>query len=374
MKLTRITALLFVSALATTAPAADAPKALFTLSKETTVITAPLRPDGAPDYVVVLNEKYGKGVTPDNNAFVSWLDIAGSGTSILPTNTREKSLILLGIPAKLKDAQPPANIYLYLRRQEVPEEEALQLDNQFSALRRKVWLATDAPRIAAYLQAHIDVLDRVVLLAEKPRWWIPLASRDGSLVGAATRTLGEVRDAADMLAVRALMRAGAGDSEGFQKDIFAVRKLARLIAQSSSLLDQLTSMALENVASEGVGAAVASGRFSDAQCRALAARWAEIAPFPAFAHTVDQQERWTFLELVASFPKPGVADALLRGVSLDILEGTPLPGTDSFAPQLREVRPEQVDWDIVLRMTNDLLDLNVHAMNAPSLKTMRAED
>ena len=42
----------------------------FTISKEITVITAPLRPDGFPDYLAALNERYGKGVTPDNNAAV----------------------------------------------------------------------------------------------------------------------------------------------------------------------------------------------------------------------------------------------------------------------------------------------------------------
>ncbi|MCA9100517.1 MAG: hypothetical protein KDA63_05165 [Planctomycetales bacterium] len=40
------------------------------LSRQTTYITAPLADDGLPDYVAYLNDKYGEGVTPENNATV----------------------------------------------------------------------------------------------------------------------------------------------------------------------------------------------------------------------------------------------------------------------------------------------------------------
>ncbi|MCH8045343.1 MAG: hypothetical protein IID44_16655 [Planctomycetes bacterium] len=40
----------------------------FTISKETTGITKPLRPDGYVDYVKALNQAMSKGVTPKNNA------------------------------------------------------------------------------------------------------------------------------------------------------------------------------------------------------------------------------------------------------------------------------------------------------------------
>ena len=42
----------------------------FTISKETTGITKPLRPDGYVDYVKALNQAMSKGVTPKNNAAV----------------------------------------------------------------------------------------------------------------------------------------------------------------------------------------------------------------------------------------------------------------------------------------------------------------
>jgi hypothetical protein len=49
-------------------PAADPPKPVFPLGKETTYFTGPLDKDGYVDYAAALNERLGKGVTPQNNA------------------------------------------------------------------------------------------------------------------------------------------------------------------------------------------------------------------------------------------------------------------------------------------------------------------
>src|SRR4029078_1861738 len=48
----------------------DKSKPKITISKETTYITEPLRPDGYPDYVAALNQRMSLGVTPENNAAV----------------------------------------------------------------------------------------------------------------------------------------------------------------------------------------------------------------------------------------------------------------------------------------------------------------
>src|SRR6516225_2280245 len=42
----------------------------FTIGKETTYVTGPLDKDGYIDYAAALNERMGKGVTPENNANV----------------------------------------------------------------------------------------------------------------------------------------------------------------------------------------------------------------------------------------------------------------------------------------------------------------
>src|SRR5438094_5975588 len=45
-------------------------KGTFTIGKETTYVTGPLDKDGYIDYAAALNERLGRGVTPENNACV----------------------------------------------------------------------------------------------------------------------------------------------------------------------------------------------------------------------------------------------------------------------------------------------------------------
>src|ERR1043166_6416209 len=70
--------------------AADPPTTLpFTIAKDTTCITAPLKPDGTPDYIAALNAQFSAGVTPQNNLFVAWAETcdqnADSIAAISPT-------------------------------------------------------------------------------------------------------------------------------------------------------------------------------------------------------------------------------------------------------------------------------------------------
>ena len=51
-------------------PADEPVKPKFPLGRETTFVTGPLDKDGYVDYAAALNERLGKGVTPDKNANV----------------------------------------------------------------------------------------------------------------------------------------------------------------------------------------------------------------------------------------------------------------------------------------------------------------
>ena len=66
-----------------------------TISKETTYITEPLRPDGYPDYLAALNRLGSEGVTPENNAVVPL--VLAFGPDKIASESREKFFKMLGI-------------------------------------------------------------------------------------------------------------------------------------------------------------------------------------------------------------------------------------------------------------------------------------
>src|SRR5436309_9727112 len=53
--------------------AAEPPRLPYTIARETTIITAPLRADGGPDYVAALNEKFGNGIKSADNGYAAFL-------------------------------------------------------------------------------------------------------------------------------------------------------------------------------------------------------------------------------------------------------------------------------------------------------------
>ena len=69
---------------------------LITISKQTTYITEPLRKDGYVNYVAALNQRFGTGVTPKNNAAVSFLKAMGPGE--IGPKYRDEYWRLLDIP------------------------------------------------------------------------------------------------------------------------------------------------------------------------------------------------------------------------------------------------------------------------------------
>jgi len=71
------------------------------VSRETTYILGPLNPDGTPNYVKYLDDKYAEGVTPENNA--APLLLRAFGPDLLPAEIRAESLRRLKLPADIFD-------------------------------------------------------------------------------------------------------------------------------------------------------------------------------------------------------------------------------------------------------------------------------
>lgn len=78
-------------------PSSNKPPVRVTISKETTYITEPLRPDGYPDYIRYLNKKLSEGVTPENNAAVFYIrafSLGENGKDDGSVNCRDNECVL----------------------------------------------------------------------------------------------------------------------------------------------------------------------------------------------------------------------------------------------------------------------------------------
>jgi hypothetical protein len=138
-------ALRLLAVLAADPPEAAPPIVKVTISKESTYITKPLRPDGYPDYVAALNEICSRGVTPKNNAAVLLQKAFGPRDSA--ANIPGKLLKELGIddlPEK-GDYFQDSDVIIHQWLLAWPEAERDQqydvLDTQFDIAKTSPWTA-----------------------------------------------------------------------------------------------------------------------------------------------------------------------------------------------------------------------------------------
>lgn len=317
---------------------APAPAVPFTLSKETTAIVGPLKADGTVDYVAAINQLYGNGVTPDNNGYVMWLRAVG--TDSLPTTVRAQTLALLGIGQR-----------------DVPEKGFDE--NGPDDFPGRPWKAGDNPGVATYLAANGKFLDLAVAASQKPYWWDTAASVDGTVMQVMLPSLNWLRAVSNALCGRALLQAGAGNFNGFLSDVIAVKRLSRLTA-GWTFISRLVSAGLDRVANDTIAAVVANGSLTSAQCAQLAKALDGITPLPEMTEVFDIGERWEQLDIAATL----AMGKLKRGTL----------GSQELQDRLSHIRPDDLDWNIVLRRMNQQVDAVVALMKGPKLLDERELD
>ncbi len=253
--------------------AADLPpgKLPFRISPETTVITTPLNADGTPDYVAALNEKYGKGVTPENNGFALMLEVLGTreGDGILGKQAHDKTLAMLGIPENAADRAIHHYWGGYWSKQGLSDKEIDRLDDRLNVLARSLWSAADEPHVAEYLKAEGPMLDEVREAAARPRWWSPTAGgEDGSLEGMLP-SLGPIKAMGEELAMRAMERLAEGNFDGFLADVQAIKRVGRRMTGGTTPVEVFVGYGTGAVGDEAIAAAADSGKLTPAQCAAI---------------------------------------------------------------------------------------------------------
>ncbi len=102
---------------------------------------------------------------------------------------------------------------------------------------QRPWRRDEFPHVAKWLDANNDRLDRIAQAVERTRSYFPVV-RQGHpplLLNACWNALDGARRAATALSVRAMLRLEEGDFEGAWDDLYAIRRLARHVAEAQHL-------------------------------------------------------------------------------------------------------------------------------------------
>lgn len=246
-----ITALVVLASVASIAWGLFGPEPRIVVSRETTVITEPLRPDGQPDYEAWLLDRAGRGTPPEDNAAVAVLQ-ATWPMGLEPPDLAAVCRVL-GIPDTPPDVPPFGDIVFDPRlrdelqawwetqaaSQEGPRRSSRIWTEGVQGLSREVpWRAAECPPLAAWVQRHAAALDLARDGAARPAYFMPAVRLLRASQEPRTKPMWHDHVGLDRvvsgLAARAMLHVGEGRPREAWRDLNAGLRLIRLVGSAGS--------------------------------------------------------------------------------------------------------------------------------------------
>jgi hypothetical protein len=331
-----------------------------TISRETTCITEPLRPDGYPDYVAALNQRVNQGVTPENNAAVPLLKALGPKG--VKKEHRDKFFQQLGMAALPEDGS-----YLVGQNEMLEQLEhhkirgAAALDSeslagQFKTVRERPWKSNEFPIIAHWLEMNEEPLRLVQEASDRKKCFVPLMTLKEKrlLNGLYREELNRAREAADCLLIRALLKVGQGKINDAWQDVLCCHRLARLVNQGPFIDEADLGWNIESMTADIDGTIAHFGKLTAPQALQMRAELEALPPLLNYFEQFNLGERYFMLDCDlqrASDPNDALISQIIFG------DGEITDGTQKIQKTVNAL----IDWDVVLRTGNEWVDKFVTA-------------
>lgn len=224
------------------------------------------------------------------------------------------------------------------------------VEDQLYALTTKgPWTAAQSPLAARWLDAVRNRLDIVVAGSARDRLYFPMMSegQPATLLKVDYVYLSPMREIANALKARALLRLGAKDFDGFRRDTIALLRLGRLAAQAPTLIQKLVATGCEALALSTVQAAAGSTALTPEQCEQLANDLCDLPAARPLSDCFKYAERFQMLDylVMCAVHGPVQAARLMSGDGANV----------------KPIDTSGKDWNAALRKVNGWYDRLVEA-------------
>jgi hypothetical protein len=321
------------------------PEPRLPIGNDTTVVTGPLDKDGFINYAAALNERLGKGVTPENNSNALLVRVFGPKPEGAPMPAEYYKM--LGI------AEPPADggyfvgITQYVRDHlKLDQSNGEPVFEQQGRASKRPWAAKDFPQLDAWLKANEKPLALAREAVLRPNYYYPLVSKSkgpGAMIGALLSNAQKARELSAALTARAMLRTAEGKPDEAWKDLLACHRLGRLVGRGGTIIESLVGFAVDQTAGAADLAHLAHGKLTADQLRRRLKDLEGLPPLPPVADNFTLTERFMFLDAL---------QMMLRGDAKDDADG--------------RKALQSLDWRPVLRDANKLYDRLTAAARLPS--------
>ncbi len=356
------------------------------VSKQTTYITAPLRPDGLPDYRKYLDDKLRESVTRDNNDAVLMWQVLGPGEAGSAIDPREwKSLAeylqipptdvkshlhepTMGKTAKLVGDWLFINSPEWRRAQAGPPGSDSPLSTPVELGDDAIWAAMDAPwkrkqlpPLAEWIDANNSQIDLLVEASMRPRFYTPLPpAKNGqqmALFGMSVDYIHPTRAVARIISTRAMLHIGEGRHQEAWRDLHAIHKWARLVSQGSTILDQRVAIAINGIACEDDTALLGDPTLPEPIARQILHDLLALKSTSNVVESLDCGERIFRLNSIVAASRNGIGAFYADNFSWKLASGE----TDMPAWKIKLLNLLAFDWSSCLFEANCHVDQVVEA-------------
>ncbi len=356
------------------------------VSPETTVITAPFRADGLPDYARYFYELGHEGVTPENNGAVPFWQAMWPGDL-----AREDWLPMcaaLGmetVPAESSGLKPPYSsemrkqIARFLTEhyqntlEDVTPDELMTVENQQTIVMmladdaigeamERPWQSEQLPPLATWVERNEKQLDFLVAASQRPKFWSPSPSLLGKnyqgLIAVLLPNIQTMRTAARALNLRAMWHLGEGRNAAAWADLRACHRLARFTSNGPTLVEQLVGIAMDGIACQQTVTLLHFGNLEAKLARQILQDLTEMGPPSEIVRSLDTGERLLYADTVLGLATQRDTLSSLTGAG----------GSPQFDPSALV----SIKWNYVLREGNRWYDRLVAAAKLPTRAERKA--
>jgi hypothetical protein len=322
----------------------DKPMPKVPVSRDTTFVNGPLDNEGYVDYDAAFNERFGRGIKPNENAYALLLKALGPNAA--DERVREKFFKAVGTPIP-----PETGEYFVVLQDYLKNKTDLGFEQIDSAVKhlvneapRRPWTDKDHPHLATWLKANEKSLAIAVAASKRSEYFNPRASREWILDGLQKGTF-TCRQITAALSARAALRLAEGDTESAWSDLLASHRLARLISRGPSAIEALMAIGIERGAIDGELAYLEHAKFDGKQLQSRLREIQALPPFSSMVEKIDVGSRFEFLD---------AAQAMRRG---KLFTAKAKKDNDE---DLRALN--RLDWELIMREGNRWYGLIAAAM------------
>ncbi|MCC9606626.1 hypothetical protein LOC68_16920 [Blastopirellula sp. JC732] len=345
------------------------PSGPIVVSKQTTHLTEPLRSNGLVDYEQALVEMQGKGVTPEENAAIPYLQatwpagLAPEDQPIVCDAVQMPMPESFGMSSIYGDASQE-RIVTWLNQQFAAEIKAGTIEpfaneNALDVITQAYshpWTREQLPPLADWLDEQAPHLAKLHEMNDRPKYFLPspslLQPKQGLLLMLSLDTVQSQRDAQRVLIARAKLRIGENQPREAWDDIKTAFTLSDRHNRPGMIVELLVSIALREVACSALAELLDSGQCDSQLLDEIDDYLAKLPPMNDMARALDTTERYMGL------------DAAIM-ISTDAGAASELINDDGAMASLAKV---PFDRNIMLIRINELYDRMTAALAIEDLE------